>query len=71
MNRTTFLGEKPINRVGYGAMQLAGRGVFRTPMPSRRHRGPAQAVELRADYIDTAQFYGPDVVNQLILQALQ
>jgi aryl-alcohol dehydrogenase-like predicted oxidoreductase len=40
-------------------------------MPPRRHRGPAQAVELRADYIDTAQFYGPDVVNQLILQALQ
>jgi pyridoxine 4-dehydrogenase len=71
MNATTFLGDKPINRIGYGAMQLAGPGVFGPP----RDRGAARAVlrraiELGVDHIDTSQYYGPDVVNDLIRQAL-
>jgi aryl-alcohol dehydrogenase-like predicted oxidoreductase len=71
MNTTTFLGDKPINRMGYGAMQLAGPGVFGPP----RDPGAAQAVlrraiELGVDHIDTSQYYGPDVVNDLIRQAL-
>jgi pyridoxine 4-dehydrogenase len=71
MNTTTFLGDKPINRMGYGAMQLAGPGVFGPP----RDSGAAQAVlrravELGVDHIDTSQYYGPNVVNDLIRQAL-
>ena len=68
---TTSLGDKPINRIGYGAMQLAGPGVFGPP----RDPGAARAVLRRAialgvDHIDTSQYYGPDVVNDLIRQAL-
>src|ERR1700761_9117505 len=65
------LGDKSIWRVGYGAMQLAGDGVFGPP----RDRDEAIAV-LRAavdagiDHIDTAQYYGPGVVNELIREAL-
>ena len=68
---TTSLGDKPINRIGFGAMQLAGPGVFGPP----RDPGAARAVLRRAialgvDHIDTSQFYGPDVVNDLIREAL-
>jgi pyridoxine 4-dehydrogenase len=71
MNTTTFLGDKPINRVGYGAMQLAGPGVFGPPDDPRGAMAVLRkAVELGADHIDTAQFYGPDVVNELIWRAL-
>jgi pyridoxine 4-dehydrogenase len=65
------LGNKVVSRVGYGAMQLAGDGVFGPP----RDRDEAIAV-LRAaidagvDHIDTAEYYGPGVVNQLIREAL-
>jgi pyridoxine 4-dehydrogenase len=65
------LADKVVWRVGYGAMQLAGDGVFGPP----RDRDEAIAV-LRAaidagvDHIDTAQYYGPGVVNQLIRDAL-
>ena len=58
------LADRNISRIGYGAMQLAGDGVFGPP----RDRDEALAV-LRAavdagvDHIDTAQFYGPGVVN--------
>jgi len=65
------LGPVTVSRVGFGAMQLTGPGVFGPP----RDRGEAiavlrRAVELGADHIDTAQFYGPDVVNELIKAAL-
>jgi pyridoxine 4-dehydrogenase len=71
MNTTTFLGEKAIDRVGYGAMQLAGPGVFGPPHDPRGAMAVLRkAVELGADHIDTAQFYGPDVVNELIWRAL-
>jgi aryl-alcohol dehydrogenase-like predicted oxidoreductase len=65
------LADKEVWRVGYGAMQLAGDGVFGPP----RDRDEAIAV-LRAaidagvDHIDTAQYYGPRVVNELIREAL-
>jgi pyridoxine 4-dehydrogenase len=69
---TTFpLGPFTVHRVGYGAMQLPGPGVFGPP---RDHDEAItvlkRAVELGVDHIDTAQFYGPDVSNQLIREAL-
>jgi pyridoxine 4-dehydrogenase len=66
------LADKAVWRVGYGAMQLAGERVFGPP----RDRDEAIAV-LRAtvdagvDHIDTAQYYGPGVVNELIRDALR
>jgi aryl-alcohol dehydrogenase-like predicted oxidoreductase len=71
MNRTTFLGDKPINRIGYGAMQLAGRGVFGPPRdPDGARAVLKRAIELGVDHIDTSQYYGPDIVNDLIREAL-
>ncbi|WP_281362836.1 aldo/keto reductase family oxidoreductase [Nguyenibacter vanlangensis] len=68
---TFVLGDRRVNRMGYGAMQLAGPGVFGPP----RDRESALAV-LRAavaagvDHIDTSDFYGPHVTNRLIREAL-
>ena len=71
MTATTFLGDKRINRMGYGAMQLAGPGVFGPPRdPSAARAVLRRAIELGVDHIDTSQYYGPDVVNDLIRQAL-
>jgi aryl-alcohol dehydrogenase-like predicted oxidoreductase len=71
MNATTFLGDKPINRIGFGAMQLAGPGVFGPPSdPAAARSVLRRAVELGVDHIDTSQYYGPDVVNDLIREAL-
>src|ERR1700680_407582 len=66
-----MLGGRPVARIGYGAMQLPGPGVLGPP----RDRAVALAVlrragELRVNHIDTAQFYGPDVANELIHAAL-
>ena len=69
---TYTLGDRTVKRMGYGAMQLAGPGVFGPP----KDRGEALAV-LRAavaggvDHIDTSDFYGPHVTNQLIAEALR
>lgn len=69
---TTFpLGPFNVKRIGFGAMQLPGPGVFGPP----RDRDQAlavlrRAIELGVDHIDTAQFYGPDVANELIREAL-
>ena len=65
------LGRYSVARIGFGAMQLPGPGVFGPP----RDRDEAlavlrRAVELGVDHIDTAQFYGPDVANELIREAL-
>jgi pyridoxine 4-dehydrogenase len=65
------LGRYSVGRIGFGAMQLPGPGVFGPP----RDRDEAlavlrRAVELGVDHIDTAQFYGPDVANELIREAL-
>jgi pyridoxine 4-dehydrogenase len=71
MTKTSFLGDKPINRIGFGAMQLAGPGVFGPPSDPEAARAVLRrAVELGVDHIDTSQFYGPDVVNELIWEAL-
>lgn len=71
MNTTTVLGDKPIHRLGFGAMQLAGPGVFGSPRDAAAARAVLRrAVELGVDHIDTAQYYGPDVVNDLIREAL-
>src|SRR5947209_8087676 len=71
MNKTSFLGDKPINRIGFGAMQLAGPGVFGPPRdPDAARAVLRRAIELGVDHIDTSQYYGPDVVNDLIRQAL-
>jgi aryl-alcohol dehydrogenase-like predicted oxidoreductase len=69
--KTYMLGGRPVRRIGLGAMQLAGPGVFGPP----RDRAAAQAVlrraiELGVDHIDTSQYYGPDVVNELIRETL-
>ncbi|OBF21737.1 oxidoreductase [Mycobacterium kubicae] len=65
------LGRFSVARIGFGAMQLPGPGVFGPP----RNRDEAlavlrRAVELGVDHIDTAQFYGPNVANELIREAL-
>ncbi len=68
---TFKLGNRLVKRLGYGAMQLAGRGVFGPP----KDHGAALAV-LRetiasgVNHIDTADFYGPHVTNQIIREAL-
>src|SRR6202047_3850202 len=68
---TFALGERVVKRLGYGAMQLAGPGVFGPP----KDRDAALAV-LRAavaqgvNHIDTSDFYGPHITNQLIREAL-
>jgi len=65
------LGEYTVGRVGYGAMQLPGPGVMGPP---RDHDEAVavlrRALELGVDHIDTAQYYGPDVANALIREAL-
>jgi aryl-alcohol dehydrogenase-like predicted oxidoreductase len=71
-NAGTFaLGGRTVNRMGYGAMQLAGPGVFGPP----KDRDAALAVLREAvasgvNHIDTSDFYGPHVTNQLIREAL-
>ena len=71
MNKTSFLGDKSINRIGFGAMQLAGPRVFGPPPDLDGARAVLRrAVELGVDHIDTSQYYGPDVVNELIHDAL-
>ncbi len=65
------LGHRAVTRLGYGAMQLAGPGVFGPP---KDHDGAVavlrEAVASGVDHIDTSDFYGPHVTNQLIREAL-
>jgi pyridoxine 4-dehydrogenase len=68
---TFALGSRSVKRVGYGAMQLAGRGVFGPP----RDREAAlavlrMAVDSGVDHVDTSDYYGPHITNQLIREAL-
>jgi pyridoxine 4-dehydrogenase len=65
------LGDRNVRRLGYGAMQLAGPGVFGPP----RDRDAAlavlrEAIESGVDHIDTSDFYGPHVTNKIIREAL-
>ncbi|MGN7780386.1 oxidoreductase [Mycolicibacterium sp. 22603] len=69
---TTFpLGPFTVKRIGFGAMQLPGPGVMGPPRDHDQAIAVLKrAVELGVDHIDTAQFYGPDVANELIREAL-
>jgi pyridoxine 4-dehydrogenase len=65
------LGPFTVNRIGFGAMQLAGPNVFGPPAdPAAARAVLRRAVELGVDHIDTSQFYGPGVVNDLIRESL-
>lgn len=68
---TFLLGSHRVNRMGYGAMQLAGPGVFG---PAKDPQGALavlrEALALGVNHIDTADFYGPHVTNALIREAL-
>lgn len=68
---TYTLGDRSVNRVGYGAMQLAGPGVFGPP---RDHDQAVavlrEAVASGVNHIDTSDFYGPHVTNRIIREAL-
>jgi aryl-alcohol dehydrogenase-like predicted oxidoreductase len=71
----TTLGDKPIRRIGFGAMQLAGSAdsppIFGPPDDVEAAKAVLRrAIELGVDHIDTSQYYGPDVVNELIRDAL-
>jgi aryl-alcohol dehydrogenase-like predicted oxidoreductase len=68
---TYRMGDREVTRVGYGAMQLAGPGVFGPP----KDRDAAvavlrEAVSVGITHIDTSDFYGPHVTNQIIKEAL-
>lgn len=68
---TYHLGDRRVRRLGYGAMQLAGPGVFGPPRdPDAALAVLRAAVEAGVDHIDTSDFYGPHVTNQLIREAL-
>jgi pyridoxine 4-dehydrogenase len=65
------LGGFSVARIGFGAIQLPGRGAFGPPRDRREAVAVLRrAVELGVDHIDTAQFYGPQVSNELIREAL-
>tara|TARA_B100000678_G_C18216992_1_gene505664 strand:- start:689 stop:1576 length:888 start_codon:yes stop_codon:yes gene_type:complete len=68
---TYQLGERTVHRMGYGAMQLAGPGVFGPPKDREAaHAVLREALALGIDHIDTSDFYGPHVTNQIIREAL-
>src|SRR5580704_8448944 len=72
ISAATFpLGDRVVNRMGYGAMQLAGLGVFGPP---KDHDGAVavlrEAVASGVNHIDTSDYYGPHVTNKLIREAL-
>ena len=68
---TFQLGGRTVHRIGYGAMQLAGPGVFGPPKDPAAARAVLQAaIAAGIDHIDTSDFYGPHVTNQLIREAL-
>ncbi len=71
MNRTYKLGDRTVSRLGYGAMQLAGPGVFGPP---KDHAAAVavlrDAVAAGVNHIDTSDYYGPHVTNRLIREAL-
>ena len=65
------LGGHVVRRLGFGAMQLPGPGVLGPPRDHAQALAVLRrAVELGVNHIDTAQYYGPDVANQLIREAL-
>ncbi|MBS0320133.1 MAG: aldo/keto reductase, partial [Proteobacteria bacterium] len=68
---TYQLAGRTVNRIGYGAMQLAGPGVFGPPKDRQAAIAVVRdAVAAGVDHIDTSDFYGPHVTNQIIREAL-
>lgn len=70
--RFTFPGTAiSVNRMGYGAMQLAGPHIFGEPKDPEEARATLrEAIALGIDHIDTSDFYGPHVTNRLIRETL-
>ncbi len=65
------LGDLTVNRMGFGAMRLTGKGVWGPPRdPAEAARVLRRTVELGVDFIDTADSYGPDVSEEIIAEAL-
>lgn len=68
---TFTMGDRKVKRLGYGAMQLAGPGVFGPPKDHDAAIAVLRAaIEAGVDHIDTSDFYGPHVTNRLIREAL-
>src|SRR3954463_16538101 len=68
---TYRLGDRDVKRMAYGAMQLAGPGVFGPPKDHETALAVLRAaVAVGVDHIDTSDFYGPHIVNRLIREAL-
>ncbi len=68
---TFTLGDRTVKRLGYGAMQLAGRGVFGPPKDHNEALAVLrEAVASGVNHIDTSDYYGPYVTNRLIHEAL-
>jgi pyridoxine 4-dehydrogenase len=71
MSQVAALGSGTVSGIGFGAMQLAGPGVFGPPRdPDAARAVLRRAIELGVDHIDTSQYYGPDVVNELIRESM-
>jgi pyridoxine 4-dehydrogenase len=67
----TIGGDLTVNRMGFGAMRLTGKGIWGPPKdPSQAVRVLQEAVELGVNFIDTADSYGPRVAEELIAEAL-
>jgi pyridoxine 4-dehydrogenase len=70
-SESVLLANRPVHRMGFGAMQLPGPGVFGPP---KDHDAALailrRVIDAGVNHIDTAQFYGPDVANDLIFEAL-
>ena len=68
---TYKLGHRSVKRLGYGAMQLAGPGVFGPPKDKDAALAVLrEAIASGVDHIDTSDFYGPHITNQIIREAL-
>ncbi|WP_370250675.1 oxidoreductase [Nocardioides sp.] len=68
---TLRLGDRPISRLGFGAMQLAGPGVMGPPRDPEAARAVLRGVvDLGVTHLDTSDFYGPHLTNQLIREVL-
>ena len=69
--KTYTLGDRQVKRLGYGAMQLAGKGVFGPPADENRALQVLRdAVAAGVNHIDTSDFYGPPITNPSIKKAL-
>src|SRR5215469_13638190 len=64
-------GDLPVNRLGYGAMRITGKGIWGEPKdPETAKKVLRHAIELGVNFIDTADSYGPEVSERLIGEAL-